>query len=218
MKRYTLLLVAMLACAIPFATAKTHAAEPDEDGFISIFDGECFVASGWKANENQTWKVEDGEIRGFGERSHLYFMTELRNFELKIDCWINDNGNSGIFVKAPWIEYGWPTDGFEAQINATHEDWIKTGSIWGIVHLHEAPHEIDEWFTYHIIVRDHTMTLKVNGKTLFTYEDPAGRRGPATGANGQPLRWIGQPGYIALQQHDPGSLPRFKNIRLKKLP
>lgn len=214
MKRFTLLLASIVFVV---ATA-AFAAEPDADGFVSIFDGKTL--EGWKANEPETnFKVENGEIVGFGGRCHLYFMKELKNFELKIDVLINDGGNSGVCIKCPWIEKNWPTGpqdgGFELQVNATQSDPVKTGSLYNIIKFFKAPHEADNWFTYHIICKGNELTVKIDDKVLYTYVDPAGKE-PTTDAKGKKLKHVSQAGYISLQQHDPGSLPRFKNIKIKE--
>ncbi|MGL4943443.1 MAG: 3-keto-disaccharide hydrolase [Thermoguttaceae bacterium] len=189
--------------------------KPDADGFVTIFDGKTL--EGWKANEPTTnFKVENGEIVGFGDRCHLYYMEPLKDFEMLMDVCINKGGNSGVYVKSPWVDSNWPTGGFELQVNSSQSDPVKTGSLYDLIKFFKAPHGDDEWFTYHVICKDETITVKVNDQVLYTYVDPAGKK-PATNADGKPIKHIGQVGHIALQQHDPGSTPRFKNIKIKKL-
>ena len=187
-------------------------AQDANDGWVKIFNGKDL--DGWKANDTEgDFFVEDGMIQGKGGRCHLFFMEELKNFELKIDVYINDKGNSGLYVKSPWVDNNWPVDGFELQINSTHGDPVKTGSIYNILSLYEAPTPADEWFTYHVIVNGDTLTVKVNDKVLYKYDDPSAGMPEVKG-----LKRISQKGHIALQQHDPGSKPKFKNVLLKKLP
>lgn len=183
----------------------------EKDGWVNIFNGEDLT--GWEANDTQGFFfVEDGMIKGQGGRCHLYYMEELQNFELKIDVYINDKGNSGVYFHAPWIQNNWPVEGFEIQVNATHSDPVKTGSLYNIIKLFESPCPPDTWFTYHIIVVGDSVTVKIDDKVLYTYVDPMGPKGV------RGIKHISQPGYIALQQHDPGTHPQFKNIYLKKLP
>ena len=191
------------------------------EGWVAIFDGKTL--EGWKTNEGSDgFNVVDGSIVGTGGRNHLYFMEELRNFELKADVKINNDGNAGIFVKSQWEEAAWPTSGFELQINSSHGDRQKTGSLYDIIRIYEAPHKDDEWFTYHIICRGNELHVRINDKPLYTYVD---RSRPARGGQGgetPPItsqnKRISQPGYIALQQHHVGSVVQFKNIFLKRLP
>jgi len=218
MKRFASLL--LIFCFLVGASSVVAAELTDEmkkDGWISIFDGKTL--DGWKSNEKyEGFKVENGCIAGFGNRNHLYYIKEeFKNFEVMMDVKINGGGNSGVFFKSQWEEDTWPTTGFEVQVNATHGDPIKTGSIWGLVNIPVAPHNPDEWFTLHIICVKNTVQVRVNGTTLYTYVDPRENEG-AQGKITMATRRISQKGYINLQAHDPGSLPMFKNIFVKKLP
>jgi len=229
MKRFTTFLLALgiLVAASTVAVAQLTD-EMKKDGWVSVFDGKTL--DGWKSNEKYDgFKVDNGCIVGFGNRNHLYYMEELRNFELKIDVKINKGGNSGVYVKSQWQDEFWPVTGFELQVNSSQSDPQKTGSLYNIIKIYEAPHQDDEWFTYHITCNGNTMDVRVNGKLLYTYVEPLRRPpGQAGGQRGQSggqapqiteqNKRVSQRGYIALQQHDPGSTPWFKNVFIKKLP
>ncbi|MDR1957703.1 MAG: DUF1080 domain-containing protein [Planctomycetaceae bacterium] len=206
-KRMVLLTALLVAASVPFSFAQDA-----DDGWVKIFNGKNL--DGWKDNapgDGGEFAVENGEIVGKGTKNHLFYREELKNFELKIDASINNKGNSGVYVKSPWVDKDWPTGGFEIQLNATHSDPVKTGSLYNIIKLFESPVPEDTWFTYHLIVKGDSLTVKVNDKVLYTYVDPA------AGTPETALKRISQKGHIALQQHDPGSHPKFKNVYLKKL-
>jgi hypothetical protein len=63
---------------------------------------------------------------------------QLKDFELKSEVMINEGGNSGIYFHIKYHEDGWFYDGHEAQINNTHGDPVKTGSLWAVVKLYES--------------------------------------------------------------------------------
>ena len=221
--RKCVLLIAAVALLVPVCAL----AQDPNDGWVKIFNGKDL--EGWKANSDvgQFYVNDAGEIAAKGGRSHLFYMEELQEFELLIDVYINDKGNSGVYVLSPWIDEEWPTGGFEVQVNATHTDPVKTGSLYDIIKIFESPTPPDEWFTMHLTVKGNSLTVEINGKILYTYVDPTARfaRNPNPQRNNQNqaqnpqrnFKYIGQKGHIALQQHDPGTLPRFKNIYLKKL-
>ena len=231
-KAFIAALALVLLPAFAAAQDKQLTDKEKEEGWVSIFDGKTLT--GWKNNENEEgFYIKDGCITGKGGRNHLFYMEELGDFELKIDCKINKGGNSGLYFSAPWVEANWPVQGFELQINASHGDPIKTGSLYNIISFPKAPHGDDEWFTYYVTVKGSVLTVRINGEVLYTYIDPLeramrerqGRQGgnanPAGGNTPRPIteanKRIGQKGHIALQQHDPESIPQFKNIFLKKL-
>ena len=219
MKRFATLLLALGILSITsILTAGELTEDMKKDGWISIFDGKTL--DGWKANEKyEGFKVENGCIVGFGNKNHLYYMEELKNFELQLDIMTKKNCNSGVYVKSQWQDAAWPVTGFELQVNCSHGDPVKTGSLYNIIKIFKAPHEDDEWFTYHIICKRNTLECRVNGNVLYTYVDPMENGGVPQGEKiTEHNKRISQKGHIALQQHDPAGIPQFKNIFIKKLP
>ncbi len=186
-----------------------------EDGWVSLFDGKSF--DGWKASENRdTWKIENGQLICHGPRSHLFYdgpLQPLKDFELKADVMTSPKANSGIYFHTRFQPVGWPLKGYEVQVNNTHQDPKKTGGLYGVADVYEAPAQDGKWFEMHIAVRGRHVVVKVDGKTVVDYTEPPNPQ-PAPGGF---ERIIGE-GTIALQAHDPGSVVRYKNIRLKKLP
>src|SRR3954468_939562 len=100
-------------------------------GWITMFDGKTL--NGWKANENpESWTVRDGTITGDGEKSHLFWMVrQCKNCEFKADVKISDGGNSGMYFRTAWGP-GFPK-GYEVQVNSTHKDPVRTGSLYNFV-------------------------------------------------------------------------------------
>lgn len=206
--------IAQLCCITAAALAGNAWAadekEPakDDDGWITLFDGKSL--DGWKASENpENWSVEDGAIAGQGGRSHLYYVErEFRNFHFKTDVMINRGGNSGIFFHSKLQGEGWPEIGYESQVNNTHADPVKTGSLYYVVKIFESAAKDDQWWTQEIMVQGKRITMIVNGKVLYEYDEPEGVSGPHKLSQG----------LFAFQQHDPGSRVRFKNVQVKPLP
>jgi hypothetical protein len=219
MKAGILFTVALAACAtLLFATVVARAEDkPDADGFISLFDGKSL--EGWTPSENkETWHIEDSCLVSGGKRSHLFYSGpvndhDFKNFELKADVLTKPGSNSGIYFHTEYQEKDWPFKGYEAQVNNTHTDWKRTGGLYDVVDLREAPAKDDEWFEYDILVQDKHIVLKINDKTTVDYTEPEG--GPKV--KEKPGRMLSH-GTIALQGHDPGSKVYFKNIRIKPLP
>src|SRR5215216_2994752 len=181
------------------------------DKWIRLFDGKTL--NGWKASDNPgSFKVEDGAIVANGPRSHLYYdgpvmNHNFKNFELKADVMTTQGSNSGIYFHTEFQEKGWPNRGYEAQVNNTQEDPRKTGSLYAIKDVLEAPAKDNEWFTEEITVKGKQIIIKVNGKMLVDYTEPEGVQRPANMAG----RLLSS-GTFALQGHDPKSKVSFKNI------
>lgn len=192
----------------------TAAAQAEEGKWIDLFDGKSF--EGWKASENKdSWKIEDGAFVCDGPRSHLFYMGEhapFKNFEWKADVKTMPGANAGMYFHTKYQEKGWPKYGYEAQVNNTHGDPKKTGSLYGVVNVNPAPAKDNEWFTQHIIVNGRQIIIKVNDKVVVDYTEPADKK-----PGGNFTRKLDE-GTFAFQAHDPKSKVYFKNIRVKKLP
>ncbi len=189
-------------------------ANPSEEGFISLFDGQTL--KGWKASEHpEQWKVEDGKIVASGPRSHLFYVgndenhpPEFKNFDFKADVMTTPGSNSGIYFHTRFQPSGWPQTGFEAQVNNSHGDPVRTGSIYHLVKNFAPPAKDNEWFTKEVIVWGNKIYTLVNGKVIARYTEPEGVKGP--------MEKIDK-GTFALQAHDPKSTTYYKNIRVKPL-
>jgi hypothetical protein len=182
--------------------------ESPADEWVSIFDGKTLA--NWKISEHpETFSVADGAIVVFGERAHLFYEGPLKNhdfknFEFKLSVMTTPGSNSGIFVHTAFQQEGWPSKGYEIQVNNSHTDWRRTGSVYALQDVREAPAKDNEWFTQHIIVKGNNITVMVNGKVIndYTEKDPAKIT----------------TGTVALQGHDPKSKVFYKDIMIKALP
>ena len=204
----TLLLTA-LAC---FAVTASCLAE---EGWISMFNGKDL--SGWKSNaatEKQpenVFSAKDGELVVNGGRAHLFYAgpdgkASFRNFEFKAKVKTTAGSNSGIYFHTAYQERGWPSAGYECQVNATHTDRKKTGGLYAVADVMDnAPNKDDEWFDYSIKVDGHHIVVTINGIVTTDWTQPEDWD-PAKNLKGMPGRKLGE-GTIAIQGHDPKRLP-----------
>ena len=174
--------------------------KPGKDGWISIFDGKTL--NGWKAGDNpESWSVKNGVITGDGERSHLFYMEQVcENCEFEADVKLNHGGNSGMYFRAAFGP-DWPK-GYEAQVNNTHSDWKRTGSLYNFANVKEQLVPDDTWWNQHIIAQGNHIIILVNDKKVVDYVDEKNTY---------------MKGYLALQQHNKGSVVEYKNLMMKVL-
>jgi hypothetical protein len=232
-------LALMLLSPAPQATADDK--KDDDKGWVQLFNGKDLT--GWKLHpepnkgaikeviakekdgkllayygktkdgkEVPLWRVEDGVLIGSGPASHLFSKRDdYENFRYRVEAMINDKGNSGQYFRTEFGP-GFPK-GYEAQINATHGDPVRTGSLYPsqglgkykdkITVLNTAPHKPNEWFTQEVIAVGPKITILVNGKQTIEFIDPEYRF---------------KKGHFALQGHDPGTVVKFKKVEVKELP
>jgi 3-keto-disaccharide hydrolase len=190
------------------------AAAETEPGFTSLFDGKTFT--GWRPAEvnKDTWKIEDGAFVTRGNTCHLFYDGDLqpfKNFDLKVDVKTDHGANGGIYFHTKYQSEGWPRAGFECQVNNTHTDWIRTGSLYGVANIAASPAQDDVWYTQEIIVRGNSVMVLIDGLKVLQYNEP-----PGVQAGRDSSHKLSE-GTFALQAHDPTSVVRYKNIRVKKL-
>jgi len=237
------LLAAALVAAvglIPSTAADETKKSDDTEGWVQLFNGKDLT--GWKIPnppsgqfsgvENKTegdkvvafvgklkngkdvtlWRVENGEIIGGGPASHIFTdRGDYTDFRFRVEAKVNDHGNSGQYFRTKFGP-GFPA-GYEAQLNATHADPIKTGSLYPAgslgkyrkdiaVVLNTAPHKPDEFFTQEVVAKGNHIQIFVNGKKTLDWTDPDSTF---------------MKGHFALQGHDPNSVMTFRKVEVKEL-
>lgn len=190
------LLLASIGATCGFAVAQ----QPGHDGWVSMFDGKTL--DGWKPNQNaQSWSVRNGEIVGDGPVSHLFWIVrECENCEFRAEVKLNHSGNSGMYIRAAFGP-GFPK-GYEAQVENTSPDPQKTGSLYGFSKVLEQLIPDDTWWTQDVSAKDNHIVIKVNDKVVTDYVDAKNTY---------------TKGYLALQQHNQGSVVEYRNLMMRPL-
>ena len=232
-------LALLTGCLLATAPA-TPAATPD-DGWTPLFNGKDLT--GWKLHPEPNkgaiakvaaveeggkvvrydgtdkagktvalWSVKDGLLVGAGPASHLFSeKDDYADFHYRVEVKINDKGNSGQYFRTKFGG-GFPL-GYEAQINATHTDWRRSGSLYPDgrtkltafekdICVKDVAHKADEFFTQEVIAKGNHIQILVNGKKTVDFTDP----------NSTYTK-----GHFALQGHDPGTVVTFKKVEWKPL-
>jgi hypothetical protein len=184
--------------------------------WISLFDGKTL--NGWKVGDNAaTFTVDSGCIIAHGNTAHLFYEGDEHNhdfkdFDFKADVLTRPGSNSGIYIHTEYQQGGWPAKGYEVQVNNSHTDWRRTGSLYAVVDIKEVYCPDNVWFTESVSVRGKRVIIKLNDTVVVDYTEPE-----------HPLRDDDMKGRLlshgtfALQGHDPNSKVYFKNIMVKPL-
>lgn len=232
------------ALALLFASNPLAAQTTPEEGFVSLFDGKSL--DGWKIGNNaELFHVQDGMIvmdcpATNHNPAHLFYDGDVnshkfKNFDLRVDVMTYPGANSGIYFHTAFQQAGFPKKGIECQVNNSHSDWRRTGSLYGIFNLtwgpetpppgeknvkvFDTPPVTDNvWYTEEVVYQNGAITVKLNGKTVNEYQLPdADTEHKIRTGN----TWLPE-GTFALQGHPPMrdhiSKACFKNIRVKVLP
>ncbi len=208
----------LICLALVLCVWTSASCQAEEGKWVSLFNGKDLT--GWKANENKDcFRVEDGKIIVNGKRSHLFYVgpvndAKFKNFEWKCEIMTKPNANSGMYFHTAYQDEGWPSKGYEVQVNNTHGDPKKTGGLYAIADvMDKSPVKDGEWFTQHVIVKDKNVVIKVNDEVTVDYTEPTNPKRN----EGFKERLLSE-GTVALQGHDPGSEVHFRKIMIKVLP
>lgn len=198
--------------------AFTRVLVTSQDGWVSLFDGKSLA--GWKVGDHaDTFHADSGMIIVHGNTAHLFYVGDFhqhhfKNFEFKADVKTMPGANSGIYFHTEFQQGGWPAKGYEVQVNNSHTDWRRTGSLYGIKDVREVFVKDNEWFSEYIKVVGKRVIIQLNDKTVVDYTEPENVLHERAGDS---LRVISS-GTFALQGHDPKSIVYFKNIMVRPLP
>ena len=185
----------------------------------SLFDGTGL--DGWKASETpNVFSIVNGDtLKAEGGRSHLFWMgtdaipATFADVEFSAKVKTTPGSNSGVFFHTEYQESGWPTHGYEAQINSTHKDKRKTGSIYAVKDVvNDAPSADGRWFDYLIRIEGKTITVSVDGKIVNQYTEPDDLT-PEERFKDRRLSG----GTFAIQGHDPKSITFYRDIKVRVL-
>ncbi len=204
--RRALALMATLAAIAPAAVMASE--RDDEKGWVALFNGkdlegwEAYDGKGKQDDVSKNWVVKDGVIHGSGPVSHLFSPKgHYKNFKYRAEVKIADKANSGMYfrtAKGP----GFPK-GYEAQVNSTHGDPKRTGTLYNFVPVEKMLVPPDTWFTQEIEAVGNHIIIRVNGEKVVDFVDAKNTHSE---------------GFFAFQQHDPGSKVQIRKVEVSELP
>ena len=183
--------------------------------WVNLFDESSL--SGWTPNElakgedTAVWTNNKGIVKGSAQsekkgHGHLFSPRSYRNFHYRAEIKVGEGGNSGMYFRTQKGQR-WPK-GFEAQINSTHGDRVRTGSLYYINKVFTQEAKPDTWFTQEVIAYGDHIVIKVNGKVTTKVKIPA--------PGFEHLNY--KEGHFAFQFHDPACRVELRNVMVRELP
>ena len=204
---YVVVLLAIASRAVSAADSGGAEAAPHNrlsvaeiaGGWIKLFDGETMF--GWKANNDVNWQITDGVVHAdAGEPGLLVTTTEFADYELLCDFRLSKGGNSGIFLRSVFAPKDPTQDCYELNMCDSHPAF-PTGSLVGLAKPEKPVGGEEKWMTYHVVVQDNRIDVKLDGQAILSYTDtrPAARRR----------------GFIGLQKN--AGKAEYRNVYLRPL-
>jgi len=169
------------------------------DGWQLLFDGK--TQKGWAPRGAIRWTIEDGalsSVPGSGG-GHLATTASFGSFHLKVEFWVDDVANSGVFLRCPPGGEITATNSYEVNIYDAHEKW-PTGSINEVAASSGKQKTAGKWNLYEITADGEHLVVRLNGQVTVDVRDSKFKRGP-----------------IAIQNLKGEGIVRFRNIKLKPI-
>jgi len=196
-----------------------HTSSRPSSGWVDLFNGQDLT--GWACQGDlDAWGVVDGELVTINPGKGWWIRTDkmYRDFELRLDFWMPEGGNSGVGIRGS--SNGDPAfTGFEVQMLDTFGEepaGHTCGSVYTAITASEmAVKPAGQWNTYHIKVIGDTVDVTLNGTHVIDNESLDDRGYFRSPENPLPLNARATTGYISLQDH--GHHFRYRNIKIKDL-
>ncbi len=176
-------------------------AEEVAAGWIQLFDGESLY--GWKANSDVNWSVADGVITADKGTKPGLLLTAVpfADYELRCDFWMAKGGNSGLFLRTPFVPTDPGVDCYELNICDTHPQGFNTASF---VKRQKPSKEVsgeEAWKTFVVRAEGPHVVVTLDGEEVLDFTDKTDK--PLTS------------GFIGLQMNS--GLVKFRNLFVRPL-
>ncbi len=201
---------------------------PEEQalGWRLLFDGK--TTAGWRgyraADLPEGWRVKDSALVGAGNRSHIVTTAQYDDFDLTLECMIEERGNSGIMyrVTEDADEPYQAGPEFEVQEDRAYGNQNSNRNAGACYRLYAPRQQVtmppDTWIKIRLLAAGSFIQHWVNGEKVVEYRigsDDWNQRLAASQYREKPKFGRNSTGYICLQAYT-GTV-RFRNIKIRPL-
>ena len=150
-------------------------------GWETLVDGEYGLAN-FRQVGDANWRVQDGVIvadKGGKEASYLVTRTSYTDFIIYAEFWVNDDANSGIFIRLSDRDKITATNSYEVNIFDKRPDpSYGTGAIVNFAKVSPMPKAGGKWNSFEITAKGPELTVKMNGVVTAQTSDRSFFHGP----------------------------------------
>ena len=203
MQRWPVLTIALLL--IGFAAFSYSQQASGQTGWVTLFDGKNL--DNWNKIGDANWRIEDGAVVADKGNGFLVSKNSYGDFQLRAEFWVDDDANSGIFIRCADPDKVTGSNAYEVNIWDRRPDpTYGTGGIVNVAKVDPMPKAAGKWNVYEIIAQGPKFTVTLNGqKTVDGAQD-------AKFANGRIALQHG----LGLKDNDRGVV-KFRKVEIKPL-
>jgi hypothetical protein len=146
-------------------------------GWITLFDGTSL--SNWDMIGDANWKVADGVAVADKGSGFLVSKNSYGDFQLKAEFWVNDDANSGIFIRCDAPKDLDAKVCYEVNIyDKRPKPEYGTGALVDVAKVEPMPKAGGKWNTYEITAQGSHFVVVLNGVKTVDAEDSKHKSGP----------------------------------------
>ena len=201
MKRASAITFGLLMIGLTGVYSSNHAApvapQAAAAGWTTLFDGKSLAAFNPVGDAN--WQVMDGLVQANKGTGFLVTKNSYADFQLKAEFWVDDDANSGIFIRCEDPKQITATNAYEVNIYDKRPDpTYATGAIVDVAKPIVALKAGGKWNTFEITAQGGHLVVLLNGTKTVDVQHTGHARGP-----------------IALQ-YGAGTV-KFRNVQVKPM-
>jgi hypothetical protein len=134
-----------------------------EAGWVVLFDGKNL--DHWNKIGDANWRIEDGAVVADKGNGFLVSNNTYNDFQLRAEFWIDDDANSGIFIRCTDPNNVGTKTAYEVNIWDQRPDpTYGTGAIVDVAKVSPMPKAAGKWNVYEIVAKGSTFTVTLNGQ------------------------------------------------------
>jgi len=191
-----MMLIAAVGCGAPEESAPAETATLE---WTTLFDGSTL--DGWNLSGDANWSLDESDDSVMADSGTGFLVTPVSyaNFEMRLEFWVDEPANSGIFMRCQDPNDIGASSCYEVNIYDTREDpTYRTGAIVNVAEPSEFINAGGQWNTYEIRADGSHLTVTLNGIQTVDVEDSTHASGP-----------------IGLQYS--AGVVKFRNVQIREL-
>src|SRR5499426_1511227 len=175
--RLTMVLVILGTTAFRFSYHAAGQASNAAAGWTTLFDGKSLTAFNTIGDAN--WELMDGVVQASKGTGFLVTKASYGDFQLKVEFWVDDEANSGVFIRCENPQQITAMNAYEVNIYDKRPDpTYGTGAIVDVSKPLTAMKAGGKWNTFEITAQGPHMVVTLNGTKTVDVQNSAHSRGP----------------------------------------
>jgi Domain of Unknown Function (DUF1080) len=144
-----------------------------DSGWITLFDGTNL--DNWNRVGTANWRLADGAVQADkSEKGGGYLVSKnsYKDFMLRVEFWVSDDANSGIYMRCQDAKQITDKSCYEANIYDQRPDpSYGTGAITNFAKITSMPKAGGKWNTYEITAKGPQLVVVLNGSKTVELTD-----------------------------------------------